>query len=228
MMSRAFIKTTNTKCIGHRQRHSFCNKTYCFDMEAHERLRTSREKSGFPSAQQAAERHGWPIGTYRSHENGQRGFPVETAKKYARAFGVSVQWLITGEGHAKRETISVRGYVGAGAEIRPFNDGGDSESHYDEVASIPGISGEQLALRIRGDSQFPAYRDGEVIVVGDYLPLERASGAECIIETEDGRVLLKTLWMRDGGLATLESFNAPPEHDVVVRTARPIVAILKK
>lgn len=58
------------------------------------RLRASREKAGFRSAQEAAENFGWGVSGFRHHENGTRGFDHLTAVKYARAFNVSAQWLL--------------------------------------------------------------------------------------------------------------------------------------
>lgn len=61
------------------------------------RLKIAR-RARFPSAAQAAEVVGMKPVTVRSHENGQNGFPVSTAKAYADAYGVSLDWLLTGDG----------------------------------------------------------------------------------------------------------------------------------
>ncbi len=62
------------------------------------RLRDARQAAGFENATVAAERFGWPVVTYRSHENGLRGLRPSIAKKYAKAYKVSLSWLMTGEG----------------------------------------------------------------------------------------------------------------------------------
>jgi hypothetical protein len=65
------------------------------------RLRWAREAWGLPSSRAAAERFGWNENTYKSHElgiRGSEGFKLKTAERYARAFGVSVEWLTTGRG----------------------------------------------------------------------------------------------------------------------------------
>ena len=62
------------------------------------RLREARRRAGFQNAADAAERFGWPVIAYRSHENGIRGLKAHVAKKYAKAYKCSFPWLMTGEG----------------------------------------------------------------------------------------------------------------------------------
>lgn len=73
------------------------------------RLRWARDRAGYTSARGAAEAFGWPENTYKSHEYGVRGgegIKIDTLKKYARAFGVSVAWLATGVGDPLRPDLS--------------------------------------------------------------------------------------------------------------------------
>ncbi len=63
-----------------------------------ERLRLARTEAGFSNATEAAERFGWEVVTYRSHENGIRGIKPTVGRKYAGALKVSWSWLMTGEG----------------------------------------------------------------------------------------------------------------------------------
>lgn len=60
------------------------------------RLRSARIKAGYKRASHFAERVGVLPVTLRAHENGQNGFPRDTAKLYADALGVSVHWLLYG------------------------------------------------------------------------------------------------------------------------------------
>lgn len=64
--------------------------------DAAARLRAARQKL-FRYAGDAALTHGWPEQTYRSHENGSRGFDLQTAKAYGAAFGVRWEWLVDGQ-----------------------------------------------------------------------------------------------------------------------------------
>jgi transcriptional regulator with XRE-family HTH domain len=60
------------------------------------RLRAARLRAGYRSAQVAATAQGWPVATYRAHENGGRKVPDEMLNEYAKAYKVSLVWLNTG------------------------------------------------------------------------------------------------------------------------------------
>jgi len=62
------------------------------------RLKRAREHAKFSSATEAAEKNGWNANTYRSIENGTRRPGFVNAIEYADAFGVSLNWLLTGRG----------------------------------------------------------------------------------------------------------------------------------
>lgn len=66
--------------------------------EPYERLRQARQIAGFDTAAEAARHFGWGQSSYIGHENGTRGIRPRVANKYAAAFGVSLGWLLTGEG----------------------------------------------------------------------------------------------------------------------------------
>lgn len=85
------INPVNTPCIGAPATFRIMGDRK--DVMA-ERLREARQKAGYTSASAAAETFGWTIPTYISHENGQRGFDVDTALRYARRFKVAPGWLL--------------------------------------------------------------------------------------------------------------------------------------
>lgn len=66
------------------------------------RLREAREAAGFETATDAARKFGWTYPTYTGHENGHRGIKPPDMEKYAKAFGVSVEWLMTGRRDRER------------------------------------------------------------------------------------------------------------------------------
>lgn len=72
--------------------------------DMHSRLKTARVNAGFSTATAAAERLGVPVATYRSHENGSRGYPRDAAAHYARAFRVAPTWLLYGNGDGPAAT----------------------------------------------------------------------------------------------------------------------------
>lgn len=67
-------------------------------MELHERLKLARQHAGYESVRDAAEALGVPYPTYIAHENGSYGFRRQSAVRYARRFGVSLDWLLEGKG----------------------------------------------------------------------------------------------------------------------------------
>jgi len=179
-------------------------------MEPHERLRAARERAGYKDAAEAARRFGWTEPTYRSHENGSRNFTRKGAERYARAFRVSPEWLFLGTGDGAVKPVPLVGYVGAGAEVFALDDGGA----LDEIDPPPGIGPGAVAVRVRGDSMYPRYMDGDVLVYDEHTALTKASGQECVVALPDGRRFVKIVRLQPNGRVTLESWNAPPMHDL--------------
>jgi len=188
-------------------------------MDMSERLRLARENAGFLTAVDAARRFGWGETTYRSHENGQRNIPAKRAPIYARAFRVSPEWLLYGRGDGTKKPVPLVGYVGAGAEVFAIDDGGA----LDEIEPPPGIGPEAVAVKVRGDSMFPRYSEGDLLIYDTFIPLTRADGQECVVSLLDGRKFVKTVRVEGEGRATLESWNAPPIRNVAVEWVAPIL-----
>lgn len=184
----------------------------CVAMDMHERLRAARESAGFADAASAARRFNWGETTYRSHENGQRGYKWDKAITYARAFRVSPEWLHFGKGDEGRRPVPLVGYVGAGAEVFPIDDGGA----LDEIDPPPGIGPEAVAVKVRGDSMFPRYMNGDTLIYDSHTSLDQADGQECVVSLPDGRKFVKVVRVEPDGTATLESWNAPPMRNLAV------------
>jgi phage repressor protein C with HTH and peptisase S24 domain len=68
---------------------------------AGERLKAARINAGYKTAKEFADKHGLPQPTYANHENDKRGIRRETARYYAEALGVTVGWLLEGEGNGE-------------------------------------------------------------------------------------------------------------------------------
>lgn len=69
----------------------------------HQRLRFARKRK-FKSAAAAAKALGVEYPTYAGHENGNRENFIENAELYARRFGVTFEWLWTGNEPMDRNT----------------------------------------------------------------------------------------------------------------------------
>lgn len=73
--------------------------------EFHERLREARIERGFKTLRAACQRFGWNEGTAGPHETGHRMPELDTIKDYARAYRVSLDWLINGVGDASGKQL---------------------------------------------------------------------------------------------------------------------------
>lgn len=194
--------------------------------DRYDRLKWARERAGYSEAASFARAHGLNEVTYRSHENGQRGFKNATAQQYARLLRVSYEWLQTGRGAPTKDlTHALVGYVGAGAEIHPVDDG-----PLDSAPDPPGDGALAEVLQVKGDSMYPAYNNGDLIyLLPKVSSLDDAVGRECSVQIRNGARLLKRVQRGSAkGKYTLLSYNAPPLVDVKLEWAAPVDWIKRK
>ncbi|HEX9835765.1 MAG TPA: S24 family peptidase [Alphaproteobacteria bacterium] len=123
--------------------------------------------------------------------------------------------------------IPVVGYVGAGEVIYPLDDHAQGAG-LDEIEPPPDESDGSFAVAVRGNSMAPRFKDGEYLGYSRERGLnpERCFGTECVVQTADGRKLVKILERGSRpGVFTLVSVNAavPIEHDVVLDWIAPVV-----
>lgn len=171
---------------------------------------------------------GIPAHTYAQYENGTRGFSRH-ADRFARFFRVDLTWLITGKGDMVtpkvRPEIPIMGVVGAGSVILPIDDDISAAGAGD--VDLP-QDGTIAGLIIKGDSGYPRYQDGELLLFYTQpISIEEALNHNVIAQTLDGRRVVKML--RHGTKAnhyTLESFNAPPERNVQLLAAYRLYGII--
>ena len=182
-------------------------------MDEHERLRAAR-KARYASAAKAAAAMGVPAATYTHHENGTRPLK-EHALRYARFFRVNLEWLLTGRGEMKGrlQDIPVTGLVGAGASVEMIGDTAGVDPPM--TIALP-EAGRIAALKVRGESQWPRFLDGEYVLFDPEPVLPQTLvNRYAVVQTLDGRRLIKMLRRgRGDGRWRLESHNAPPEDDV--------------
>lgn len=190
------------------------------------RLRAARIDAGYATGTAAARAMGVKPPTYLGHENGTTGLRRGAAIRYAKFFGVSIDWLLTGAGISRRKNqVPVVGYVGAGAEVYPVDDHPKGQGL--ELVDAPYGLPNCVAARVRGDSMHPI-RDGWLVFwekTEEGVPLE-CLGQLCIVHIKDGPTLCKEV--RKGALPStyrLESWNAPPREDVELEWASRIIDI---
>jgi hypothetical protein len=210
-----------------------------------ERLRAARVRRGFKSARLAAKALGIAISTYGAHERaesqGGRDYGPDAAKFYARRFGVSPEWLLTGRGQGARDEftgippvmeeeeaskVPVVGYVGAGAEAHLYVVGQDG---LDLVERPYGASDTTVAVEIRGESLGPMFNRWLVFYDNVHRPPSvELAGDLCIVGLADGRILLKQLQRgRSQGLYNLLSPDEqPPIVDAKLEWAAPVSTLV--
>jgi phage repressor protein C with HTH and peptisase S24 domain len=149
--------------------------------DANERLRAAREKAGFKNASDAASAKGWTYSTYAGHENGSRQILPDAANKYARAFGVSANYILFGTGSEitsveSDDTIHTNGTfipvydVQASAGFGALVDY-EEQTHSlafppDYLRKLTGASPKHLVIiSTKGDSMEPTLLDDDIVLV---------------------------------------------------------------
>jgi phage repressor protein C with HTH and peptisase S24 domain len=202
---------------------------YSMTDRAH-RLRLARLESGFDTARAAAQAHGWISSTYTSNENGNSTFSFRRAKEYAAAFGVRAEWLYDASGPMKGQAerlTSVVGRVGADPDGQVLFATGQGTG--DLVPLPPGGTEKAVALQVVGHSMPGLADDGALIYFEDQRtpPTSDMLGHVVVVELDTDEVLVKRLLRGSKPRRyDLESFEGPTRHDVKIRWAAHITAII--
>ncbi|MEM9964977.1 MAG: LexA family transcriptional regulator [Asticcacaulis sp.] len=200
--------------------------------DIHERLQQARIRAGYDSALAASKRLGVSYNLYAQHENGTRGYPVAKAQLYARAFGVQLNWLLTGKGDiaAKQAPeIPIVGKAGASTTDGYFLNAYADGAH----PTLDPIPEGAISVDVVGDSMKPRFKDGERLIFGPENPdADPFIGQEVLVYLgdEDGRTLIKTLDRnKTTGNYNLKSYNSdhPIIEDVKVAWVRPLLGMRK-
>ena len=146
--------------------------------------------------------------------NGKHRWPsTESIAKILDATGATFDAFATmampksGKGGGGR-MIPLIGMAQAGARGFFDDSGFPAGSGWDEVAS-PGVSDERAyALKIKGDSMAPAYRDVTIIIVSPELDIRK--GDRVVVKTLKGEVMAKEVGKKTAKSIELKSIN--PAH----------------
>jgi hypothetical protein len=123
------------------------------------RLRRAREAADLGGYRKLANRFGWNENTYKAHEQGKSSFGIVDARKYAKTFGVSLQWLFMGIGNPEdvdppepvtTTDVPLISWVSAGAlgEQQAVV----SLAEFPTITAIDLPEGDWIALRVDGNS----------------------------------------------------------------------------
>lgn len=149
-------------------------------------------------------------------------FPfIAKLKSFADERGLDFDLSETGWETGWTQTVSIFGYVGAGAEVTPILH--DDHNGLDAVEVDFPIPEGTGAVIIRGDSQMPVFEDGDLVGYHrEGKPPNELIGKMCIVRLADGRMFIKKIRRGSAnGLYTLVSSNAADIDDVVVEWAAP-------
>lgn len=166
----------------------------------------------------------------RAVKNGdRRGITTETLAALAPVLKTSAAWLLEGVGESGAgNQVKVVGKIGAGAEILPEYEQIPEDGLYE--ISVPfAIPADTIAFEVEGDSMWPRYDSGDVIICGQQSEdAETVVEREAAVRTHDGRRYLKRI--RRGAVAgtyDLESHNAAPIRGVGIAWAAVIQAVVR-
>lgn len=127
---------------------------------------------------------------------------------------------ITNYAFLRKKTISLLGFVGAGAEIIAYDQG-----YSEEIDISPNFYEGTCALKVQSDSMEPFIESGTILYYSKHLPPNYMLNKKAIVQLLDGRCFIKIIRMGSAEKTfTLESINRlyPDIKDVELMWAAPI------
>jgi hypothetical protein len=159
----------------------------------------------------------------------RRGVTTETLMALAPVLKTTAAWLLEGVGEpTPGNIVQVVGRIGAGAEILPEFEQIPPEGLYEIEVPFP-ISNDAIAFQVEGDSMWPRYDPGDVIICWRQgTNVDEVVGWEAAVRTTDGKRYLKRI-QRGGSSGTfdLESHNAAPIRGVRIEWAAEIKGVVR-
>ncbi len=124
-----------------------------------------------------------------------------TLLRLAEILGVSLDYLL-GRAHTSAVIINVYGTVPAGIPMEAIEDIIDTE---EIPASWLRGGKEFFGLKVRGDSMFPKYMDGDIIIVRKQSDCE--NGDDCVVYVNGYEATLKRIYLLPEGVIQLQPLN---------------------
>lgn len=151
---------------------------------------------------------------------------VDTVVAVAEQLGVTLTELLEGQAGGPRR-VPLIGFVSAGEGWHSF----DGDGPFDEI-EVAICGGSPVGLVVRGNSMFPVYRDGDVLI-GAKQPtanIHKLIGRDCILQTADGGRFVKFLAKGSiKGRFSLKSYNPmhPDLENALIEWAAPISVVIR-
>lgn len=161
----------------------------------------------------------------------------EKLRAIARQAHVNHEWLANNLGpmtddddeeERERRRVPVKGYVSAGAKAHylPLDEG-----DLDRVEAPANATDKTVALEIRGDSLGELY-DRWLVFFDDVRSPVTSDliGKLCVVEVEDGRIMVKKLKRQSNGLYTLlsDAKRQEPIENMAVRWAARVKTMVQR
>lgn len=125
-------------------------------------------------------------------------FPrAEILEEVANYFGVSVPYLLTDPKNKRPQAVRIKVYgtIPAGIPLEAIQDITDCEEI--PVEWTLGDK-EYIALKVKGDSMFPTYLDGDVVIV--LLQSDFENGQDCVVIINGFDATLKRCYKTEKGI----------------------------
>ncbi|CZT36159.1 S24 family peptidase [Rhizobium sp. 9140] len=157
------------------------------------RLVEARKRAKIGGVKLTSAAFGWNVNNYKAHESGRNGFGITDAKKYAKAFKVSLNWLFFGTGTPEDidpeipsvVDVPLISWISAGQLGE--QDGLSDFSDFPTIQAIDLPEGDWIALRVVGDSMnkisppesiiFANRRDRRLVSNGCYVVADETGAA---------------------------------------------------
>lgn len=195
--------------------------------EMGKRLRYARKKAGYETLADFIKTKGVTPSTYRSHEQGERGFTYERAKIYASLLGCDPDWLYTGRTELINITAQPIKYAivagGRTVALEKVTEFPSPETRTAPAISVIGKTPLLITanLTITAKPGWVAYTE-EPIKKG----IEKLYGLPCWVETEDGETLVcEILKGYTDGKHNLMCYDSSFRADVSIRSAAKIYGL---
>jgi repressor LexA len=170
------------------------------------RLKEARKKKGLTQVE-VAQAIGISQNGYSDWERGRNRVDHDSLTKLAELYGVSADYLI-GKDSAPNPAfirIPVLGNVPAGIPLEAIEDIVDWE---DLPADMTSGGKEYFGLKVKGDSMYPEYLDGDTVIVRKTPSCN--SGDVCVVFVNGYDATLKQVKFGDNGTLTIIPRN--PEY----------------
>ena len=179
----------------------------------------ARKKLGITQTD-LAERMDVSQGAVSAWERGERDPGSDMVAKMAEVLGVSADWLLGASedmGQPRANRVPVLGRIPAGIPIDAIEDIIDWE---DIPASWLAGGREYFALKVHGDSMYPEYRSGDVLILRKTETCE--TGDDCAVMVNGDEATFKRIRLTDSGMI-LQPLN--PAYDPIAFTAEQVAAL---